>query len=90
MTARSVGRAKRVPERREAADSQDEIEQRDAALVDHQQVGRQQELWFSHDFAPGAPFFLPSGAHIYNKLIELCRSACRKHGYQEVISPQML
>ena len=44
--------------------------------LDHQAIGRQQDLWFVHGFAPGAPFFLPAGAHIYNKLIELCREEC--------------
>lgn len=69
-----------------------EAQQREAAneIVDHHAVGRGQSLWFSHEYAPGAPFFLPSGAHIYNKLISMMRSACQEYGYQEVMSPQLL
>ena len=61
-----VFRVKRVPLRSEAAD----------VHIDHHAVGHAQELWLSHKYAPGAPFFLPSGAHIYNKLIALMRGEC--------------
>jgi len=60
------------------------------SIVDHQAIGRAQELWFSHPLAPGSPFFLPGGMHIYNKLIDLMRRECLSRGYQEVLSPQLL
>jgi len=89
----NVFRAKRVQLRREAAA---EVHH-DAAkihppveMLDHHAIGRDQELWFSHAVAPGAPFFLPSGAHIYNKLIALMRGECLARGYYEVLSPQLL
>jgi len=82
-----ASRAKRVSEQRESAEQNDGAK---GHLLDHQQIGAQQELWFSHSYAPGSPFFLPGGAHIYNKLIELCRRECQKRGYDEVLSPQML
>jgi len=53
-------------------------------------VGQRQDLWFADEYAPGAPFFLPAGAHVYNKLVELMRKECWKEGYSEVLSPQML
>lgn len=71
---------KRVPLRSEAAD----------VHIDHHAVGHAQELWLSHKYAPGAPFFLPSGAHIYNKLIALMRGECLARGYDEVMSPQLM
>mmetsp|Transcript_4454 Transcript_4454/g.11712 ORF Transcript_4454/g.11712 Transcript_4454/m.11712 type:complete len:410 (-) Transcript_4454:1728-2957(-) len=59
--------------------------------MDHHVVGRDQKLWFlSPKHAPGAPFFNPSGAHIYNKLVEMMRQANFEHGYDEVMSPQLL
>ena len=59
-------------------------------MLSHQEIGGRQNLWFADDLAPGAPFFLPAGCHIYNKLVELMRNECWKEGYQEVMSPQML
>lgn len=32
-----------------------------------------QELFFFHELSPGSCFFLPKGAHIYNKLCDLVR-----------------
>ena len=56
---------KRVPERRDAAIADDapvlcdECQVDGAPALDHQAIGQQQELWFAHGFAPGAPFFHP-------------------------------
>jgi threonyl-tRNA synthetase len=47
-------------------------------LLDHQQIGAQQELWFSHGYAPGSSFFLPGGAHIYNNTTKRCRRRCSR------------
>jgi threonyl-tRNA synthetase len=64
-------------------------DQEEAARRDHRNIGRAQELFFGHQWAPGSAFFLPNGAKIYNKLIELLRKEYRKRGFIEVISPNM-
>ncbi len=48
-----------------------------------------QELYFFHELSPGSCFFLPRGAHVYNKLIEFIRSEYRRRGFQEVVSPNI-
>eukprot|EP00106_Octopus_bimaculoides_P021350 XP_014788792.1 PREDICTED: threonine--tRNA ligase, cytoplasmic-like [Octopus bimaculoides] len=47
--------------------------QEEAAKRDHRKIGREQELFFFHEQSPGSCFFLPKGAHIYNKLIEFIK-----------------
>jgi len=61
--------------------------QREAAQRDHRVIGKTQELFFFHPLSPGAAFFLPHGARIYNKLIEFIRSEYRKRGFTEVVTP---
>ncbi|KAK0173722.1 hypothetical protein PV328_006875 [Microctonus aethiopoides] len=63
--------------------------QAEAAKRDHRKIGRDQELFFFHEFSPGSCFFQPRGAHIYNTLIELIRTEYKKRGYQEVITPNI-
>jgi len=61
--------------------------QREAAARDHRVIGKAQELFFFHPLSPGAAFFLPHGARVYNKLVEFIRSEYRKRGFTEVVSP---
>ncbi|KAI9205849.1 tars protein [Polychytrium aggregatum] len=61
----------------------------EAAKRDHRKIGKEQELFFFNDVSPGSCFFLPRGARIYNKLVELQRSEYHKRGYQEVITPNI-
>ncbi|CAI9717594.1 threonine--tRNA ligase 1, cytoplasmic-like isoform X2 [Octopus vulgaris] len=63
--------------------------QEEAAKRDHRKIGREQELFFFHEQSPGSCFFLPKGAHIYNKLIEFIRSEYWKRGFQEVVTPNI-
>ena len=63
--------------------------QEEAAKRDHRKLGREQELFFFHELSPGACFFTPHGAHIYNTLIEFLRGEYRTRGFQEVISPNV-
>lgn len=63
--------------------------QEEAAKRDHRKIGREQELFFFHELSPGSCFFLPKGAHIYNKLVELIRNEYWKRGFQEVVSPNI-
>lgn len=61
----------------------------EAEKRDHRKIGRELE-WFSFfEESPGAPFFHPKGAIIYNLLLEFIRSEYKKRGYQEVITPLM-
>ena len=61
----------------------------EAEKRDHRKVGKDQQLFFFHELAPGSCFFLPHGAKIYNKLLEFIRSEYRKRGFSEVITPNM-
>lgn len=57
--------------------------------IDHRVIGRNQELFFFHELSPGSCFFLPKGAHIYNKLIEFMKQQYPKWGFTEVVSPNI-
>ncbi|UYV75656.1 TARS [Cordylochernes scorpioides] len=63
--------------------------QEEAAKRDHRKIGREQELFFFHELSPGNCFFLPKGAHIYNKLMDFIRAEYRKRGFQEAITPNI-
>jgi len=74
--------------------SQDELKEykkmiEEAQKRDHRRLGKEQELFFFHEFSPGSSFFLPHGARIYNKLIEFLRDEYRNRGFQEVVSPNI-
>src|SRR5262249_14700574 len=56
---------------------------------DHRKLGKELNLFTFHPWAPAAPFFLPRGAKIYNLLIDYIRDLYRRHGYDEVITPQI-
>ncbi|KAJ7365884.1 Threonine--tRNA ligase 1, cytoplasmic [Desmophyllum pertusum] len=63
--------------------------QEEAAKRDHRKLGRDHELFFFHELSPGSCFFLPKGAHVYNKLIDFLKEEYKKRGFQEVISPNI-
>ncbi|CAH1164249.1 unnamed protein product [Phaedon cochleariae] len=63
--------------------------QEEAAKRDHRKIGREQELFFFHEYSPGSCFFQPRGAHIYNTLLEFIKKQYRKRGFHEVISPNI-
>ena len=63
--------------------------QEEAARRDHRKMGRSQGLFFFHELSPGACFFTPRGAHVYNTLIDLLRGEYRRRGFQEVITPNV-
>ena len=60
-----------------------------AKEMDHRKIGKEMDLFFFHKYSAGSCFWLPEGAHIYNKLIEFIRSEYRKRGFSEVITPNM-
>ncbi|KAF2175052.1 threonyl-tRNA synthetase [Zopfia rhizophila CBS 207.26] len=61
----------------------------EAAKRDHRKIGKEQELFFFHEWSPGSCFFLPHGMIIYNTLQAFLRQEYWKRGYQEVGSPNM-
>ncbi len=59
-------------------------------LKDHKQIGQNLELFFSHDYAPGAPFWLPKGMIIFKELEKYIRELTQNGGYQEISTPIMV
>ena len=56
---------------------------------DHRKVGHDLELFQFHEWAQGSPFYLPKGLILYNGLVDYIRELYRKHGYDEVMCPQV-
>ncbi len=56
---------------------------------DHRRVGAELNLFQFHEWAPGAPFYLPKGLTLYHGLIDYIRGLYPKYGYQEVMCPQV-
>ncbi len=56
---------------------------------DHRKLGKELDLYMNHEYAPAMPFFLPRGAAVYNGLVQFMRHAYIRHGYEEVITPQI-
>lgn len=59
-------------------------------LKDHKQIGQELELFFSHDYAPGAPFWLPRGLIIFKELEKYIRELTGNAGYLEISTPIMV
>ena len=58
------------------------------AKRDHRRLGKELGLFMFHPFAPGAPFWLPKGEHIYNLLSRGMRDLLvDKSGYVSVKTP---
>jgi threonyl-tRNA synthetase len=54
---------------------------------DHRKLGRELGLFMLNDVAPGMPFWLPSGTHLWNELTTLWRATNVGRGYTEVRTP---
>ena len=61
----------------------------EAEKRDHRKIGKEDSLYFFHEYSPGSCFFLPHGARIYNALVDFMREQYRERGFQEVITPNM-
>jgi threonyl-tRNA synthetase len=61
----------------------------EAKARDHRKLGKELGLFMFDESAPAMPFFLPPGAHVYNALVGYVRGLYDKHGYEEVITPQL-
>ncbi len=59
-------------------------------LKDHKEIGQEQELFFTNDLAPGAPFWLPKGMVIFKELEKFIRELTLGAGYQETSTPIMV
>ncbi len=62
---------------------------KEAELRRHQRIGTELDLFSFNELAPGAPFFHPKGAIIYNELVNLMREQYFERDYDEVITPQV-
>ncbi len=61
----------------------------EAKKRDHRKVGTQMGLFMFHEYAPGAPFWLPKGEMLYHTLSEAMRSALLGEGYVAVRTPML-
>lgn len=61
-----------------------------ASARDHRRLGPELDLFSFNDMAPANPFFHPKGAVLYNELEDFVREVQTAHGFDEVITPQIL
>ncbi|MEI6529615.1 MAG: threonine--tRNA ligase [Candidatus Falkowbacteria bacterium] len=61
----------------------------EAEKRDHRKIGKEQNLFMMHEYAPGMPFFLPQGFIMLNELIKLARELSYGESYKEVRTPQL-
>lgn len=59
----------------------------EAKKRDHRKLGKELELFFFHETAPGMPYWLPKGVIMYNELVRFWREEHTERGYQEIVSP---
>jgi len=62
----------------------------EAEKRDHRRIARIQELFHIQEEAPGMVFWHDNGWKIYVTLQDYIREKLRKHGYQEVRTPQLI
>lgn len=75
-----------------AFETKEELEQHlhfveEAKKRDHRRLGQQLDLFIFHEYAPGAPFWLPNGEHLYTTLAENMRRRLVDGGYDVVRTP---
>ena len=61
----------------------------EAQRRDHRRLGTELDLFIIDPIAPASPFFLPKGTVVYHALMSYVRDLYKRHGYQEVITPQI-
>jgi threonyl-tRNA synthetase len=61
----------------------------EARQRDHRKLGKELELFMFDEVAPAMPFFLPRGAFVYQRMVDYVRRLYERHGYEEVITPQV-
>lgn len=61
----------------------------EAKKRDHRKLGKELDLFFFDETAPGMAYWLPKGFTMLNTLIEFWRKEHQKRGYQEFSGPQL-
>lgn len=61
----------------------------EAKKRDHKRLGRELDLFFFHETAPGMAYWLPKGLTLYNNLYTFVRDMYQKYDYQEVATPML-
>lgn len=61
----------------------------EAKKRDHRKLGKELDLFFFDETAPGMAYWLPKGFMMLNTLIEYWRAEHKKRGYQEFSGPQL-
>ncbi len=59
----------------------------EAKKRDHRKIGKDLELFFISEYAPGMPFYMPKGLTVKNELINYWREIHKKAGYVEIETP---
>ncbi|UTW11946.1 threonine--tRNA ligase [Marinobacterium rhizophilum] len=62
----------------------------EAEKRDHRKLGKQQDLFHLQEEAPGMVFWHPPGWILYQEIEQYMRAKQRKHGYQEIKTPQVV
>jgi threonyl-tRNA synthetase len=62
----------------------------EARRRDHRKLGRELELFFFDEVAPGQPFWLPKGLRVIHELEALLQHELDTHGYQEISTPSLV
>ncbi len=61
----------------------------EAKKRDHRKLGKELDLFFFDETAPGMAYWLPKGFTLMNTLIDFWRKEHQKRGYQEFSGPQL-
>ncbi|HLZ29316.1 MAG TPA: threonine--tRNA ligase [Chloroflexota bacterium] len=62
----------------------------EARKRDHRKLGRELELFFFDEVAPGQPFWLPKGLRVIHELEGLLQEELDSRGYQEISTPSLV
>lgn len=61
----------------------------EAKKRDHRKLGKELELFFFDETAPGMAYWMPKGFTVMNTLMDFWRKEHKKYGYQEFSGPQL-
>ena len=61
----------------------------EAKKRDHRKLGKELELFFFDETAPGMAYWMPKGFTVMNTLIDFWRKEHKRRGYQEFSGPQL-
>ena len=61
----------------------------EAKKRDHRKLGKELDLFFFDETAPGMAYWMPKGFTLLNTLIDFWRAEHKKRGYQEFSGPQL-